>query len=43
METYIQPISSCMACHSTATSQAGVKSDFSFMLLDAQSPNNTTK
>lgn len=39
MESYIQPISSCMACHSTAVSGAArFKSDFSFVFIHAQSP-----
>jgi hypothetical protein len=36
LETYIQPTSSCIDCHSTARSQGGLKSDFSFLLLNAQ-------
>jgi hypothetical protein len=41
MESYIQPISSCMACHSTAISGANrYKSDFSFVFIHAQSPSN---
>lgn len=41
MESYIQPISSCMACHSTAVSGANrYKSDFSFVFIHAQSPSN---
>ena len=39
MESYVQPTSSCMACHQIA---AGVGSeyrpDFSYMLLHAQTP-----
>jgi hypothetical protein len=35
METYIQPQSSCIACHSTATTLDRAPADFSFMLLDA--------
>lgn len=39
MESYIQPTSSCMACHSTAVSGSKRnKSDFSFVFLHAQSP-----
>lgn len=36
METYIQPRSSCMGCHSNATTTAGVNADFSFLLGEAQ-------
>ena len=35
METYIQPQSSCIDCHSTAKSLAKENADFSFLLLDA--------
>ncbi|MGZ8182742.1 MAG: hypothetical protein ACXWT1_12320 [Methylobacter sp.] len=42
METYIQPLSSCIACHSTARSLNGKKSDFSFLLLHATSPATPT-
>jgi len=35
METYIQPQSSCITCHSTAASLSRSPADFSFMLLDA--------
>ena len=38
METYIQPQSSCIDCHSTAKTLAQQNSDFSFLLLDASSP-----
>jgi hypothetical protein len=41
METYIQPQSSCIDCHSTARSQAKQNSDFSFLLLDAVSDEAT--
>lgn len=37
METYIQPQSSCIDCHSTAKSLSRENSDFSFLLLDAAS------
>jgi hypothetical protein len=35
METYIQPRSSCIDCHSTAKSLTKENTDFSFLLLDA--------
>jgi hypothetical protein len=39
METYIQPDSSCVGCHSTATTLSPeVKSDFSFLFLHTQVP-----
>ena len=38
MESYIQPTSSCMDCHSGAVISAGKKSDFSFLFLHAQVP-----
>jgi hypothetical protein len=37
METYIQPQSSCIDCHSTAKSLTRENADFSFLLLDAAS------
>jgi hypothetical protein len=37
METYIQPQSSCIDCHSTAKSLTKENTDFSFLLLDAAS------
>ncbi|MCV6590991.1 MAG: hypothetical protein OIF57_18515 [Marinobacterium sp.] len=37
MESYIQPVSSCMDCHSTAAIQPGQRSDFSFLFLHAKS------
>ena len=37
METYIQPRSSCIDCHSTAKSLTKENADFSFLLLDAAS------
>jgi hypothetical protein len=41
METYIQLDSSCMGCHSTATTvNPGVKSDFSFLFLHTQGPSS---
>lgn len=42
LESYIQPTSSCMACHFTARVPGGtlVKTDFSFILLHAQAPAN---
>jgi hypothetical protein len=39
LESYIQPTSSCMACHSTAVSGGNrFKSDFSFLFIHAQAP-----
>jgi hypothetical protein len=38
METYIQPQSSCIDCHSGANTLTRANSDFSFMLLDASPP-----
>lgn len=39
MESYLQPTSSCMACHSTAVSGSNrYKSDFSFLFIHAQAP-----
>lgn len=39
MESYLQPTSSCMACHSTAVSGSNrYKSDFSFVFIHAQAP-----
>jgi len=38
METYIQPQSSCIDCHSTAKSLTKENSDFSFLLLDTAPP-----
>jgi hypothetical protein len=39
MESYIQPTSSCMACHSTAVSGSNrYKSDFSFLFIHAKAP-----
>lgn len=40
MESYIQPTSSCMDCHSTAVVKPGKKSDYSFLFLHAQAPAN---
>lgn len=40
MESYIQPTSSCMDCHSTAVVKPGKKSDFSFLFLHAQAPSS---
>ncbi len=37
METYIQPQSSCIECHSAAKSLTRENADFSFLLLDAAS------
>lgn len=37
MESYIQPVSSCMDCHSVASIQPGQRSDYSFMFLHAKS------
>jgi len=43
MESYIQPTSSCMDCHSTARVPGdGAKSDYSFIFLFAQSPGSDT-
>ncbi|MGI9277733.1 MAG: hypothetical protein ACR2PT_23155 [Endozoicomonas sp.] len=42
MESYIQPVSSCMDCHSTASIKPGKKSDFSFLFLHAQAPSSAT-
>ena len=40
MESYIQPTSSCMDCHSTARVPNGsIKSNYSFIFLFAQTPN----
>lgn len=41
MESYIQPTSSCMDCHSTAVIKTGKKSDYSFLFLHAKKPKNT--
>ncbi|NIJ44606.1 hypothetical protein FHR24_001045 [Wenyingzhuangia heitensis] len=38
METYIQQNSSCMGCHSTASFN-NIKTDYSFLFLEAQSSN----
>ena len=39
LESYIQPTSSCMACHQTAVSGPNrYKSDFSFLFIHAQPP-----
>lgn len=39
MESYIQPISSCMDCHSTARVPNGnIKTNYSFIFLFAQQP-----
>ncbi len=39
MESYIQPTSSCMACHQLASGVgSNFRSDFSFLLLHAQQP-----
>jgi hypothetical protein len=35
MESYIQPTSSCMDCHSTAVLRPGIKADYSFIFLHA--------
>ncbi|MDZ5646028.1 hypothetical protein [Nitrospirillum sp. BR 11828] len=41
MESYLQPTSSCMACHSTAVSgPSRYKSDFSFLFIHAQAPKS---
>lgn len=43
MESYIQPTSSCMDCHSTARVPNGnIKSNYSFLFLFAQSPSSPT-
>lgn len=44
MESYIQPTSSCMACHSTArTPNDRIKTDYSFIFLFAQSPSSGSR
>jgi len=44
METYIQRTSSCMGCHSTAgTLTENIKTNYSFLFLEAQSPSKKTK
>lgn len=44
MESYIQPTSSCMDCHSTARVPGGrVKSDYSFTFLFAQPPSGQSR
>jgi hypothetical protein len=42
METYIQPRSSCIDCHSTAKSLSRENTDFSFLLLDASTAGYKT-
>lgn len=42
MESYIQPTSSCMACHSMATPpKSAIKSDYSYLFKFAQTPGAT--
>jgi len=44
MESYIQPTSSCMDCHSTARTQnSAIKSDYSFLLLFANKPASSVQ
>lgn len=43
MESYIQPTSSCMDCHSTArVPNSSIKSNYSFLFLFAQTPATAT-
>ena len=42
MESYIQPTSSCMACHQIASISPGKKLDFSFVLTHAKAPTTTS-
>ena len=42
MESYIQPTSSCMACHQIASISPGKKLDFSFVLTHANAPASTS-
>jgi hypothetical protein len=44
MESYIQPVSSCMDCHSTARVPNGsIKTNYSFIFLFAQSSSDGTR